>query len=75
MLAEALKAWSDGKGQRLALWLKESAGLTTTSVSTHLECLQHPRTWRRNQNDLRKSLDSWNAFELTQGVLTEADPR
>ncbi len=69
VLAEALKAWSDGKGQRLALWLKESAGLDDQRVHA-LECLASAHL-EAHENDLRKSLDSWKAFELTQGVLTE----
>ena len=69
MLAEALKAWSDGKGKPLALWLKESAGLDDQRIHA-LECLASAHL-EAHQNDLRKSLDSWNAFELTQGVLTE----
>ena len=70
-LAEALKAWTDRKGQRLALWLKESAGLDDQRIHA-LECLALAHL-EAHQNDLRKSLDSWNAFELTQGMLTEIE--
>jgi serine/threonine protein kinase/tetratricopeptide (TPR) repeat protein len=68
-LAGALKAWTDGKGQTLAQWLKQSAGLDDQRIRA-LECLASAHL-EAHQYDLRKSLDAWNALELTQGVLTE----
>ena len=68
-LAGALKAWADGQGQSLAQWLKQSAGLDDQRVKA-LECLASAHL-ETHQHDLRKSLDAWNAFELTQGMLTE----
>src|SRR5258707_3778690 len=63
-LAGALKAWADGQGQSLAQWLKQSAGLDDQRICA-LECLASAHL-ETHQHDLRKSLDAWNAFELTQ---------
>ncbi len=68
-LAAALKSWTENPAQSLAQWLKQSAGLDDARIRA-LECLAaaHLKT---HQNDLRLSLDAWNAYELTQDVLTE----
>ena len=68
-LATALKSWTEEKGQSLSEWLKQSAGLDDQRIHA-LECLASAHL-KAHENDLRLSLSAWNAFELTQGVLTE----
>jgi len=68
-LAAALKAWNEDRQQSLAKWLKQLGGLDDERIRA-LECLAtgHLTT---HDNDLRRSLEAWNAYELTQDMLTE----
>ena len=68
-VAEAMKSWTENSGQSLVEWLKRSAGLDDERIQA-LECLASAHL-KAHQNDFRLSLDAWNAFELTQDVLTE----
>jgi serine/threonine-protein kinase len=68
-LATAIRCWTEEKGQSLAEWLKQSGGLDDHRIHA-LECLASAHL-KAHENDLRQSLSAWNAFELTQGVLTE----
>jgi eukaryotic-like serine/threonine-protein kinase len=68
-VAEALRSWTSQPGQSLTQWLKKSAGLSDARIRG-LECLAAAHL-KAHQNDLRLSLNAWNAFELTQDVLTE----
>ncbi len=68
-LAVVLKAWSQNREQPLTELLKQATTLDDDHIHA-LECLAaaHLKT---HQNDLRQSVDAWNASELTQSMLTE----
>jgi serine/threonine-protein kinase len=70
-LNSALKAWTKDRRLSLAELLKKDGGLDADRMSA-LECLAaaHLKT---HKNDLRVSLEAWNAAELTQDVLTEIE--
>ena len=68
-LAAALKAWNKDRRQSLALLLKEEAALDEERLRA-LECLASAHL-KTHHNDLRLGLEAWNAYELTQDVLTE----
>jgi hypothetical protein len=68
-VAAAMKSWTENSGQSLVEWLKRSAGLDDARIQA-LECLASAHL-KAHKNDFRLSLDAWNAFDLTQDVLTE----
>ena len=68
-VAEAMKSWTEKSGQSLVEWLKRSSGLDDARIQA-LECLASAHL-KAHQNDFRLSLDAWNAYDLTQDVLTE----
>ena len=68
-LAAALQAWNKDRRQSLAQLLKEEAALDDERLRA-LECLASAHL-RTHHNDLRLGLEAWNAYELTQDVLTE----
>ena len=67
-----VEAWSEDRRQVLARdgsWKRRDS---TTRRLKALDCLAIGHL-KAHQNDLRLSLDAWNAVELTQDVLTEID--
>jgi eukaryotic-like serine/threonine-protein kinase len=68
-VATAMKSWTENSGQSLIEWFKRSAGLDDARIQA-LECLASAHL-KAHQNDFRLSLDAWNAYDLTQDVLTE----
>ena len=68
-VAEAMKSWTENSGQSLVEWLQRKGGARRRRVQA-LECLASAHL-KAHQNDFRLSLDAWNAFDLTQDVLTE----
>ena len=69
--AEAMKSWKENSGHTLIEWLKRSSGLDDERIQA-LECLASSHL-KAHQNDFRLSLDAWNAYDLTQAVLTEVN--
>jgi eukaryotic-like serine/threonine-protein kinase len=68
---EAIKSWTENSGHSLIEWLKRSSGLDDERIRA-LQCLASSHL-EAHQNDFRLSLDAWNAFDLTQDVLTEVN--
>jgi serine/threonine protein kinase/tetratricopeptide (TPR) repeat protein len=68
-VAQAIRSWTENPGQSLTHWLKKSAGLDEARIRS-LECLAAAHL-KAHQNDVRLSLDGWNAVAVTQDVLTE----
>src|SRR5262249_41246207 len=68
-LSTALNAWSRDRKQSLEQLLLGVGGLDGDRLRA-LQCLAAAHL-KGHQNDLRLSLEAWNAPDLTQEVLTE----